>query len=337
MLCPYCGNEIPDGSSSCGYCGNDLTGVMGQQMQGQAQNYGQQMQGQAQNYGQQMQGQAQNYGQQMQGQAQNYGQQMQGQAQSYGQQMQGQAQNYGQQMQNMSQQNRSVQPGGNPPQKKNKTGLIVGLSIGAVVLIAAALLIFVFDVFHLFDKDDEDKQTTTQAAVSTESTQQQTTAAELTTEATTAATTTEAAKTEATTEATTAATTEATTAATTEATTAAAATEASTEQGADDPRLQGTFQSISTPLDVEGGTVYEDIFLTFGADTFSLVYTNVVYNGETYPDLKESIEGTYKVNGDRVTFYKDGAEFDNADFADDGTALQFYDTTGAKAFKLTRE
>ncbi len=303
MICPYCGNEIPDGSPRCNYCGNDLQGIMGGQ-----QDYGQQGFDQQQGYGQQQFGaQPQDFGQPQQQFAQQ--QQMR---QSFGQQMRQGAPQGGMQSRPVPQQ----------PEKKSKTGLIVGLSIGAAVLVAAALLIFVFDVFHLFDKDDE-KSGNSQTSITTEATTQQLTTAAPTTELTT--------------EATTAATTEATTAATTtEATTAATTTEATTEAvSSADMTWDATYESLHTPFDANGETVYEDLILEFSSTGFNLKYTNVEYQGEVYPDLEESITGTYKVGDKYVTFYVDGTEFDNAEIK--GDTLVFFDSTGVEAFTLTKK
>ncbi len=113
--------------------------------------------------------------QQQYDQAQQFGQQQYDQAQQFGQQQYDQAQQFGQQgfdpnagMQQMQYQSDS-EPSFNPniaspmgqapmppapaPEKKSKKGLIIGLSIAGVLLVAAALLIFVFDVFHIFKKD----------------------------------------------------------------------------------------------------------------------------------------------------------------------------------------
>jgi len=142
----------------------------------QAQQFGQQQFDQAQQYGQQQFDQAQQYGQQQFDQAQQYGQQQFDQTQQYGQQFD-QQMNQGfdpgtdsfasmQQMQYQSDSEPSFNPNFNMPSssepvpsapvppKKSKKGLIIGLSIAGVLLVAAALLIFVFDVFHIFKKKD---------------------------------------------------------------------------------------------------------------------------------------------------------------------------------------
>ncbi|MBR3834340.1 MAG: hypothetical protein IKJ73_08475 [Lachnospiraceae bacterium] len=167
------------------------------------QNYNQQgyvQGGQPQGYPQQGQMNQQSYGQgypqqgqmNQQGYGQGYPQQGQMNQQGYGQgypqqgqmNQQGYGQGYPQQAQmgqNMMQGYQQVAGGGRPPQpKKSKTGLIVGIVIAAIALIAGIILLIFKD--KIFGNDDEKKTTEEITTEYTEPTETQTTTEEPTTE-----------------------------------------------------------------------------------------------------------------------------------------------------------
>ena len=165
MLCKKCGQQFEEGSLFCPYCGAEVekTSDTAQQQSTPEQPAGPQQPVQQTQPG-------------LQGPAQPTQPAPQGQPQ-----MQYVQQPPQQPIQN--QPAKSQQPGGNGGSKK---GLIIGLVSAGVVLVAAVLLIFVFDVFHFFDKDDDKKaeETTTEVTeVTEETTEEVTTEAESTTEA----------------------------------------------------------------------------------------------------------------------------------------------------------
>ncbi len=169
MNCPVCGGNLSDQVSICPTCGSPVT--VRASGEGANENMASPQQGYdtpQQQYGTPQQ----QYGTPQQGYGmpqQQYGTPQQG----YGmlQQQYGTPQQYGtspQQGYDMQQQYGTPQQYGTSPQqgyglppqpsgggrKKSHVGLIVALSLSALVITAAVLLLFVFDVFGIFEKKD---------------------------------------------------------------------------------------------------------------------------------------------------------------------------------------
>ena len=89
-------------------------------------------------------------------------------------------------------------------------------------------------------------------------------------------------------------------------------------------KIKGTYKGTMT----ESGITL-DITLELDGKKFTLDYS---YSGTSMG----SMTGTYKKNGKYVTFYVDGEEWDNAKIEKGGKRLQFYDTSGNKAFVLEK-
>lgn len=171
MICPTCGSNIPDGSTMCPTCGAQLsqptpepaTQLLDPQPTPVAPTPVQPTPVQPTP---------------VQPMGQQFNQQTTGQ--QFNQQPMGQQFN----QQPMRQQFNQPAYAQVPPAKKSNTGLIVGLIIGALALIAGIVLLLVLVVFKDDDKDEKTTQATTTQAVIT-------TTEATTTSATTAPTTTE--------------------------------------------------------------------------------------------------------------------------------------------------
>ncbi len=179
--CNHCGNQITDQANACPFCGAPVNPGMqqGQPQYGQPQQgqppfgqpsqqsqppFGQVPQGQAP-YGQPPFGQPSQQGQPPQGMPQ-YGQAPQGQSMQYGQAPQGQSP-YGQPPQGMPPYGQP--PQGQPPQygqmpprgpKKSKTGLIIGIICGVVVIAATLIILFLWPGVLRDKKNDSTEQGT---------------------------------------------------------------------------------------------------------------------------------------------------------------------------------